>query len=54
MITEEDDKLYFTIDLKNIKDSELVALRNRVAWECKRRIKMGIELDKGNEQVSKR
>ena len=47
MITEEDNKLFFEIDLCGISDSDLVALRNRITWECKRRIKLGIKLSKG-------
>ncbi len=54
MLTEEDDILYFTIDLKNIKDSELVALRNRVVWECKRRINMGIDIEGYDEMANKK
>ena len=44
MITEKDDKLIFEFTLINISDEDLVALRNRVVWECKRRIKLGVEL----------
>ena len=45
MITEEDDKLILEINLKHISDNDLVALRNRVMWECKRRIEMGIDIE---------
>jgi len=43
-IKEEDDKIILVVDLKNISDEALVALRNRVVWECKRRTGMGIKL----------
>ena len=34
-----DSEITLVVDLKNISDSDLIYIRNRVRWECERRIK---------------
>ena len=44
-IKEFGNKIILEIDLMNLSDNDLVCLRNRVTWECKRRIKLGIDIN---------
>ena len=36
-----DDVIILAVHLRELPDSELITIRNRVAWECKRRIAEG-------------
>lgn len=40
-MTDDDSKIILEVDLKNISDKSLIHIRNRVVWECKRRIAEG-------------
>jgi len=45
MTDEYDDNIIvLEIDLMRISDASLVHIRNRVMWECKRRIVLGKKL----------